>query len=273
MSHRIFADIRDTLNVEVVNLIWRHLATMPGALEWVWGSPRPLYLGRAIIRAEQVRQYLNLPRVPSFSRDALSAAGIDDAALADIRAILESYQHTNALALVCLSAFLARFEGDEFARASAPAANRYDEMISAPGHRAALPRLVPITEMPPATARLVHELNGFREDSDLTLVASMYRHLTHWPAYLALVRTLLVPLHESGELKFLVAEARNIGEKHGRELAVDICATSRLPEVEPVLAAVRRFVRRPIARMTGVCSLVRKATTDLAVVEPAAPAK
>jgi hypothetical protein len=29
----IFADIRDTLNVEVVNLIWRHLATMPGALE------------------------------------------------------------------------------------------------------------------------------------------------------------------------------------------------------------------------------------------------
>jgi len=269
---RVFADIRDTLNVEVVNLIWRHLATMPGALEWVWGSLRPLYLGRAIIRAEQVRRHLNLPRVPAFSRDALSAAGIDDAALADIRAILESYQHTNALALVCFSAFLARFEGDEFACASAPAANRY-ERISAPGHRAALPRLVPITEMPPATARLVHELNGFGEDSDLTLVASMYRHLSHWPAYLALVRTLLVPLHESGELKFLVAEARKIGEKHGRELAVDVPATSRLPEVEPVLAAVRRFVRHPIARMTGVCSLVRKATTDLAVVEPAAPAK
>src|SRR5258707_581532 len=144
-----------------------------------------MYLVRDIIRAEHVRKHLNLPRVPAFSRDALSAAGIDDAALADIRAILESYQHTNALALVCLSAFLARFEGDEFARASAPAANRY-ERISAPGHRAALPRLVPITEMPPATARLVPELNGFGEDSDLTLVASMYRHLSHWPAYLAL---------------------------------------------------------------------------------------
>ena len=34
----IFADIRETLNVEVVNLVWRHLATMPGALEWVWGT-------------------------------------------------------------------------------------------------------------------------------------------------------------------------------------------------------------------------------------------
>ena len=28
----IFADIRGVLRVEVVNLIWRHLATLPGAL-------------------------------------------------------------------------------------------------------------------------------------------------------------------------------------------------------------------------------------------------
>jgi hypothetical protein len=29
---RIFADIRHVLGVEVVNLIWRHLATIPDAL-------------------------------------------------------------------------------------------------------------------------------------------------------------------------------------------------------------------------------------------------
>ncbi len=39
----IFADIRETLGVEVVNLIWRHLATMPGVLEWDWGELKPLY--------------------------------------------------------------------------------------------------------------------------------------------------------------------------------------------------------------------------------------
>jgi len=32
----IFADIRHVLGVEVVNLIWRHLATLPGALPWAW---------------------------------------------------------------------------------------------------------------------------------------------------------------------------------------------------------------------------------------------
>ena len=32
----IFADIRQVLGVDVVNLIWRHLATMDGALPWAW---------------------------------------------------------------------------------------------------------------------------------------------------------------------------------------------------------------------------------------------
>jgi hypothetical protein len=30
----IFADIRQVLGVDVVNLIWRHLATIEGALPW-----------------------------------------------------------------------------------------------------------------------------------------------------------------------------------------------------------------------------------------------
>src|SRR5216684_576049 len=156
----IFADIRETLNVEVVNLVWRHLATMPGALEWVWGILKPLYKGPAIVKAELVHQNLNLPRVPRLSRDVLTAAGLDDAALASIFAVLDSYQHTNALALVCFSALLARFEGS--ARrpdvSSAPQRNEVGAI-----RRVALPRLAPIAEMPPATARLVHELHGFGE--------------------------------------------------------------------------------------------------------------
>jgi hypothetical protein len=45
---RIFSEIRETLNVDTVNLVWRHLATMPGALKWVWASLKPLYQGPAI---------------------------------------------------------------------------------------------------------------------------------------------------------------------------------------------------------------------------------
>jgi hypothetical protein len=255
----IFADIRETLNVEVVNLVWRHLATMPGALEWVWGTLKPLYKGPAIVKAELVHQNLNLPRLPMLSRDVLTAAGLDDAALASIFAILDSCQHTNALALCASPHCLLALKGSA-RRPDLWSAPQRDEVGSI--RRVALPRLVPIAEMPPATARLVHELNGFGEDSDFALVASMYRHLSHWPTYLALIRTLLAPLHESGKLKSLVAEARILGWEHGRDLASDIPLTSPPQEVESVLAAVRRFVRHPIARMTGVCSLVRRAMDE-----------
>jgi hypothetical protein len=71
-----------------------------------------------------------------------------------------------------------------------------------------------------------------------------------------------VRLHESGELMSLVAEARILGWEYGRDLASHIPLTSPPQEVEPVLAAVRRFVRHPIARMTGVCSLVRRAMDE-----------
>src|SRR6202030_3503789 len=40
----IFADIRHVYQVGVVNLVWRHLATFPGALPWVWQSVKPAYV-------------------------------------------------------------------------------------------------------------------------------------------------------------------------------------------------------------------------------------
>src|SRR5258708_30203635 len=72
----IFADIRKVLGTSVVNLIWRHLATMPGALPWTWAAVRPLYLGAAPLHAESVRRTIALPELPGFSSDTLLAAGI-----------------------------------------------------------------------------------------------------------------------------------------------------------------------------------------------------
>lgn len=256
----IFADIRQTLDVEVVNLIWRHLATLPGGLEWVWTSLKPLYDDAAIAPAAHIRAHAPLPSVPALSRDTLHAAGLDARALTAISAILDSYQHTNALALVCFSAFLARFDvSTARPEPTMPALSNTISPYMPPG-RATLPRLIPLAEMPEALANLIHELNGFGEDTDPSLTASMYRHLVHWPTYLALIRTLLVPLHQSGELGSLVVATRRLGDDVGAQLARRISTSAPRESVEPVLAAVRRFVRHPIARMTGICALIRHAT-------------
>src|SRR5882757_10762942 len=88
----IYADIRKVLGTSVVNLIWRNLATMPGALEWTWSTVRPLYLGDAPRHAEAVRRTIALPDLPGFSEDTLLDAGIVPSDKSIIRQVLDSYQ-------------------------------------------------------------------------------------------------------------------------------------------------------------------------------------
>jgi hypothetical protein len=69
----IYADIRQVLGTSI--LIWRNLATIPGALEWTGSAAKPLYLGPGAGYAESVRRAIDLPMVSSFSSDTLAAAG------------------------------------------------------------------------------------------------------------------------------------------------------------------------------------------------------
>jgi hypothetical protein len=249
----IYADIRRTLGTSVVNLIWRNLATMPGALRWAWSTVRPLYAGPAAPHAEAVRRTPDLPSVPQLSHDTLTALGIDRAAASEIRAILNSYDRTNALALVVLSALLERYDP------SAGAAAQSSDAAPAAG-RTELPALPSMAALAPELQRLITELNEFGEDTDPFLIASMYRHLAYWPPYLAIVRTMLAPLQTNGQLNALTQSRRALGRAHGRALVSRLAPGDPPASLEAALASCKLFVEHPIARMTGICAIIRRAT-------------
>src|SRR5215469_2066199 len=46
----LYEDLRATLGVSFVNLIWRHLATIPGGLAFVWTLVKPLYVSGELDR-------------------------------------------------------------------------------------------------------------------------------------------------------------------------------------------------------------------------------
>ncbi len=250
----LYADIRATLRTSVVNLIWRHLATMPGALRWTWETVRPLYLGAAGVHAQAVRETLGLPHAPALSADALAAAGIDQKALAEIRTVLDSYHHTNALALVVLSALLERYQPGDNTDSVQPASG------APPQATTELPPLPPMATMPPELQRLIEELNQFGEDTNPFLIASMYRHLAYWPPYLALVHTMLAPLQADGSLNALTQSARALGRAHGRVLSQQLAPAPPPESLDAALAACKLFAEHPIARMSGICALIRRAT-------------
>ena len=251
----IFVDIRKVLGTSVVNLIWRHLATMPGALPWTWATVRPLYQGDAPLHAEAIRRTIALPDLPGFSTDTLLAAGIDQSDQAIIRNVLDSYQYTNALALAVLSALLAHFEPRAADAVTAAAAAPKPSGVR-------IPELPPMDALDPEVAQLVAELNGFGEDTEPQLIASMYRHLAYWPAYLALVRTMLVPLQADGRLDALTRSTRTLGQAHGAMLASQLKPATPPDTLAAALKSCRLFVEHPIARMTGLCALIRRATPE-----------
>ncbi len=251
----IYADIRRTLDTSVVNLIWRNLATMPGALSWAWSAVRPLYLAPAAAHAESIRRTLKLPDIPKVSRDILSAAGINQTDLAGIRTVLDSYYHTNALALAVLSALLEHYDPS----AAEPAQPSDIVPTFAPTE---LPPLPPLQILSPDIQRLIRELNEFGEDTDSFLIASMYRHLAYWPAYLTIVRTILAPCQASGSLNALTRSARAMGRAHGKALARQLTPGQPPDCLQAALASCRLFVEHPIARMAGICAIVRRATPE-----------
>jgi len=151
----LYADIRKTLGVPLVNLIWRNLATIPGALAWAWLSVKPLYeTGQIQNEAQELIECQQLPVVPELPNAALRAVGVDARSEGAIRGILESYDRSNPLNLVALCALLAMLRNTPSDEASLPAARRPRQALDV-----ALPALVDLHEMSAETAELVRALN------------------------------------------------------------------------------------------------------------------
>ena len=99
----LFADIRATVGVRVVNLVWRHLATLDGALPWAWRAVKPLYLaGHARRAARRFRETMAVPKLGSLAGD--EPASVD--------AVLASYDHSNTINLFALGALVAWLRGE-----------------------------------------------------------------------------------------------------------------------------------------------------------------
>lgn len=250
----LYDDIRRALGVPVVNLVWRHLATIPGGLAWAWGSVRPAYVdGSAAALAAAFRASLALPPLPRLADEVLRAAGIDATAQGAITAVLANYDRSNMTNLIALAALLARLDG-EIGEPAAIAA------LSEPPLDLPLPKLLAASEMAPATAALVTRLNLIGERDQGRIVASMYRHLAHWPAFLALAWALLAPLHAGGALVPAIERNLAAARQAARRLVPRLAAGPVLPAPERAAAraAIETFVEHPIGKMVTICRLLRR---------------
>jgi hypothetical protein len=255
----LFADIRQVLGVDVVNLIWRHLATIGGALPWAWGTLRPFHLDGSVRReAMALHGELALPPMRAIPAEVFAGLALRPDDLTAIRAILAAYDHTNAMAMVALCALHACLDG----RAQQGAQSAEPRPVPA-APRTKLPRLLDLTDMAAETAALVMALNGLGTRRAGAVLASMYRHLAHWPAYLSFAWLLLAPLDADGRLAIAIQQAQRAALARADRLPVRLGSSAAPPPpalAARISAAIEPFVGDVIVKMVVICAFLRRVT-------------
>ena len=239
----LFADIRATVGVRVVNLVWRHLATMDGALPWAWAAVKPLYVEGIVDAAVgRFRQTMIVPSLASLAA-GLEPAGVD--------AVLASYDHSNTINLFALGALVARLRG-QTADSGTP---ERGPRLAAPD--LALPPLASEGDVGPDVWAMVLRLNHFGDRPDPLILASMYRQLAGSPGFLRRVEAALASAQADGSLDRAIIANRESAYTQTRTIARAISAP--LPPAVPIEAGVAAFLDHAISKMVTICRAIRVA--------------
>lgn len=196
----IYAEMKRLGGVPMVALIFRHLATLPGGIEWVWNAIGPAWTsGRLQETAWRIAREAPMAPIASIPRAALTALGVDDAGVREIRIVLEAYNRANPENMLSVLCLLRLLDGRE---ARAPATAHAWIPPPAPGP------LVPMADV----SRLPHDVPALLDlvaapgsDAGPRVIQSLYRHFTHRPAFLALAVTLLRQRFDDGAIDRSVA--------------------------------------------------------------------
>lgn len=247
----IYADIRAVSGVPVVNFVWRHLATVPGALDWAWEGCRP------IIASEQMQEArarlaagipLSVPQLADWR-----AAGMDAAAQIHIGTIAAAYVRGNLTNLLALRALHKRLlEPDA---ASARLSPRGDMEPVAPP----LDPLPRMTELTPQVADLVRNLAA-RHGAVEGVVPSIYLHLAPWPELLRALPDWLSGLLEPQCLAVAAHATRALADRETAKLLPTLAPPPPASR-DAIEYALEFFGGRLIPDLLPVCLAIEKLAT------------
>ena len=252
----VFADLRATLGVPFVNLIWRHLATMPGMLEWTWALVKPLHASGALLEPTRtLRAGVVVPDGLMQPICVFDAVGVTAADRVVIDTILRDYNAANASNLLSLLVAQAVLDG-QLREGQASVARPGPESSR---DRPSLPRLLGLHELSPATHALVLELDKFGRFAPTQAIASLYRHLGHWPGFLAVAHAALSVPHGDGRLRAEHGKIRDLARTLAFQRILPLVAVSPTPDsadVQKGRASLEIFTRDMIGRMVVMGELM-----------------
>lgn len=197
---RIYGEIKRDFAVPAVSTVYRHVATVPGCLEWVWATLRPAVgCGDFQETAWSLAQVVAVEPLAPLSEAALRGMGVDAAAKRAIRDVYTGYNRNNPLNI--LFAFTCkRLLAD--GPGGGPPGELYLPDRDGWSPPAPLAELVPMVQpeaMAPAHRELAAEIGSWGFPSGRRWIPGVYRHLANWPEYLVAACEALRPRLTAGD--------------------------------------------------------------------------
>lgn len=185
---QIYEEIRVYSGVPYVSSLQRHVATMPGCLEYAWAVCRPAFVDGTIPETAWRRvKMIDIAPFPALSEPALRLMGVDAAGVAAIRNICSNFVRVSPINLLfagCVERLIAGANPGGKDRPTVPWA--------LPDMLVAMPAMLDVGAAPADVAAVLMQLKT--EIGGKPFVPGLYRLLADWPAYLAHAATLIGPL-------------------------------------------------------------------------------
>jgi len=254
----LFEDIRRTLGTTSVNLIWRHLATLPGALAWCWDAVAPLHQSADLDElARGLRRSVPVPPSVPLTSDVLQVFALSADDRSRIHAALRGYWRSCTMNVLSLNTLLMAMTGAG-SEAAAPSptgkgAARQDPPMEK------MPKALGAPEMSPHVADLAWSLNALGERGDGRILASLYRYLANWPSALGIAWVLLQPEAASGRLDAAITQCLAEADERARNLIPRLNLGARELDEDirqQITLALQDFARNAIPKVIPITGLL-----------------
>jgi len=256
----IYGALEATLGVRLVNLVYRHLATVPGALEWTWAVvsgpfEQNIFAQNSVALVKMASQIP--PAVRSSDNANRFVAGLPDQDIKRIVDTIEGYNRANPINALSLNVVALALEDERRASFVPPPETQ----------NTALKELLPlhsIDSLGEETANILSRLAVLTTGKPGPLIPSLYRHFVPWPDFLSRVADWLENLSANGEIDRLSEQV----SKRAQEVAAEIYAgletapeNGDVPgqEIRESLVETIRLFPPAICRMIVIGGLLRHA--------------
>jgi hypothetical protein len=185
---RIYDEMRVYCGVPYVSTLQKHVATMPGCIEWMWAAVRPGFVsGEMPETAWKLAGQIDLDPLPQLSDSAIRLLGVDAGGLEALNNICDMYARVSPCNLIFSDTVRLLLTGSQ-AGGQGFATDDWTPPEMVPE----LPPMPVIGNLGEDRVAVLNQLG--RSLGETMMVPGLYRYFAIWPGYLAHVATELSPL-------------------------------------------------------------------------------